>query len=259
MFESQWDSVDSGSATLKDLGRAIRAATQQPRFFRSFPQWCSAFLKYASMAIAASQLEWFQVVMYMGAISRLAHEKGTMGHFLSMLYDDAFRRMLAKRATCRDPDFNLTILMSKINKPLLENCEARLEAALDAAGLSRGKSNVSHPSASSSMDAVLAARDSSATSMLAKQTAAAEAVQRRAEAATRALSKQQEEIMRREQSHRDTDKRRDSHDYGGHRDSNDHGGRGDNNDGGRGKRNQKRAAWQEQRWSGKKTKGKGKR
>lgn len=186
---------------LGQLGAALKTALGSPRFFRTYAQWLSAFVRYVPVAIAHGHMSLAAVIGHLGVMSRIVEEgrqKGNSEH-LAVLYDEMLRRQVARRALKRDPDLDVEAVFMKADKQLVESARSRLDAVLQVAGIKGGATAaglVGQPGPAGPQGAQALAADSA----LAKQVSAAEAVQRRAEAAAKALAGQQEELNRRQQA-----------------------------------------------------------
>ena len=191
--EADWGlDPNASSATLGQLGQALKKATAQPRFFRSLAQWTAAFLRYAVAAVAMGHLKWPMVIAHIDVVCRISEECRSSGRspFLAILYDDLLRRSVATRVQRKDPSIKLSTVFLTDVKPVREAAELRLAQTLQAAGLASQWNRTEPQGASGSSVA--------AEGALTKQASAAEALQRRAESASRALAAQQEELNRRQ-------------------------------------------------------------
>ena len=164
------------TATVAQLGAALKSASTSTRFFRTLPQWLGCFSRYAVAALAAKQLTMASVLGHLTTVSRIAEEK-RVGHgnsvALAILYDEYRRREWARRSDRKDSALNVEQEAWELDKNLLDVVTVRLGSTLSAAGL-----GVSYSSGPSTVVAphVAAAEESA----LAKQAAAAESASRRA-------------------------------------------------------------------------------
>ena len=192
--ESEW-SLDprATSATLGQLGQALKKATCQPRFFRSLAQWAAAYNRYAMAAVAMKQLTWAQAFSHMDVVLRMAEESrsANVSPFLAILYDDMLRQSVSQRVNRKDPTLDFDEVFTAKVPEIKGAAEQRLAQVLQAAGL-HSSSRAQQADFSSAV----------ADGAVAKQAAAAEALQRRAEAAARQLAAQQEELNRRQSAMR---------------------------------------------------------
>ena len=166
------------SSTLSQLGKTLQSATMQHRFFRSFPQWLGAFTKYAGAAIVCEQLTVARFLCYMNLLCKLHEEHEASSNaqsstFLVILYDDLFRRSIARRVEQKDPDLNMNDAFQKVDKRLLGACQTRLDSVIASVGLGP-TSYAAGPGRTPALE-----------SSLAKQTAAAEQAAKKAESAAR--------------------------------------------------------------------------
>ena len=190
---SDW-AVDpsASSSTLAQLGQALQSATAGTRFFRSFTQWLAAWNKYNAISVATTQLTWTHVHTYLALIVEMMEHQRLLGEsqFLPILYDDLFRRQVAKRAEMRDPTLDFALIFAEPDKTISALAKSRLDSVLKSSGVVEPV-----PKREKAMSVDLAS-SSLTESILVRQQAAAEATMKRAEAATRALSKQQEELLK---------------------------------------------------------------
>ena len=198
---SEFDSTFDGEAStrsLNALASALKAALVSPRFFRTWPQWQACFMRWAVAAISCNQMTLTRLVTYFDMLAKLHAENTALyaaqAPFLIILYDDLFRKQLAKRAHARDPDLSLDKSFRDVDKGILEGAKTRLQLVLQAAGVDSQKGSGSDRGLDRSSAAAVASAN--AESALAKQSAAAEAVERRANAAVRNLAKQQDSLQK---------------------------------------------------------------
>jgi hypothetical protein len=131
----QTDITDSSTVSLAAIGKALQAATSQKKIFRTHAQWLGCFTKYALAEVATSQLTFAQVLTYLNTLSRLQEAEPTKKFFVMVLYDDLFRRTLARRAEARDPGLVLDSEFCVIDKQILETCRNRVDSVMVAHGL----------------------------------------------------------------------------------------------------------------------------
>jgi len=176
----------SGTATLAQLGAALRGATAAPRFFRSMAQWCGAWMRFGTAAVAAGQWTMPQVIAHLDTVMQLSEQEkasgGTM--FTALVYDELVRRSWEQRAFRRDSTFRIGEAVLEVNGPILAAARARLASTLSAAGVAETIPQSQAISAS--------AGASELESTLAKQQAAMDAIAKRAEQATKALQRGQQ-------------------------------------------------------------------
>jgi len=173
-------SADAVSA----LGTALKAASQSPRFFRTFSQWLGAFNRFAPAAVSTKLMTSSQVLGYHNVMARAAEEvrAKTGNSYLAFLYDEVHRKSLADRVRCGEQvDFNDEF--NKINKNDWDTAIARLDITLAQCGIAQSQESSACPDAFDSI--------------MAKQAAGADALMKKAEAATRELAKQQDLINQR--------------------------------------------------------------
>ena len=184
VFGSDWCPSNGSATTLAELGKALQAAASQHKIFRSLPQWMGAFAKYAAVAIALRHMTTPRVLAYMNVIAKIHEEEQvTKGSspLIAVLYDDVFRKMVARRAEAKDPELDFDAVFARTDMQILESCKARVGSV--ARALPGAMHNVGHEASSSLQGPAMAD--------LAKHTAAAEGAARKAEAATRALAQAQ--------------------------------------------------------------------
>ena len=185
--ESEWAlDASSSAATLGQLGSALKAATQAPRFFRSIPQWAGAFIKYAGVAVSVGQLSWASVLGHLNTVMRMAEEERVLGMspYLAILYEDMLRKQFSIRAEQKDPELDIPKEVLKPDKQVLLAAQARLDVVLHSAGLFKGARGSAQHALFGDMSAL--------ESAVAKQASAADALTKRAEAAAKAMAAQQE-------------------------------------------------------------------
>jgi len=176
----------SGTATLSQLGAALRGATAAPRFFRSMAQWCGAWMRFGTAAVAAGQWTLPQVIAHLDTVMQLSEQERASGGtvFTALVYDELVRRSWEQRAFRRDSTFRLGEAVLEVNGPILAAARARLASTLTAAGVAETVQQSQAVSAS--------AGASELESTLAKQQAAMDAIAKRAEQATKALQRGQQ-------------------------------------------------------------------
>ena len=212
--EADWNlDPRTSSATLGQLGQALKRATQQPKFFRSLAQWTAAFNRYALVAVTLGHLSWPMVLSHVDVIMRMAEDcrMQNVSPYIAILYDDLLRKSIAQRAQRKDPDLKMDEIFKSCVKEIREAAQQRLSHVLAAAGLTMRGSSAQLPQSEQAV---------AADGALAKQAASAEALQRRAEAAARSMATQQEELNRRQAAMRNT--------KGGDNSAHDGGGKGNN-------------------------------
>ena len=182
MFGSDWIQADSSASTLAELGQALQAATSQHKIFRSYPQWNAAFMKYAAAAIPMNQMTTARLVAYVNVIAKIHEdEKCIQGSpLVAVLYDDVFRKTIARRAEAKDPELDLDDAFSTTDKHILEACKMRVDTVARA---TPGVSGSAISSQGNELD---------------RQTAAAEIAAKKAEAAVRALNQASQRFENRE-------------------------------------------------------------
>jgi hypothetical protein len=127
--------------SLARLGQALRGATENQKFFRSFMQWSACWWRLAPFQIALKQLTWCQALCHADVISQLAEEERQDGRppFAAFLYDELLRRQLEKRASRSDPSLNLDEVFLTVDKTLLAVARQRLAGVLRAAAIAPAK------------------------------------------------------------------------------------------------------------------------
>ena len=142
--------------------------------------------------MATTQLTWTHVHTYLALIVEMMEHQRLLGEsqYLPILYDDLFRRQVAKRAEMKDPTLDFALIFATTDKTILALAKSRLEGVLRSPGVEEAT-----PRKEKAI-AVEGSTSSLTESILVRQQAAAEATTKRAEAATRALSKQQEELLK---------------------------------------------------------------
>ena len=183
------DALDAGSSTsdLQSLGRALRTATETPRFFRAIGQWQACWTKYSDLALPQGQLTWAHSAMHSMIICQLSERERAAGNgpFAAFLYDELLRKQLAHRAARHDT-IDLDVTFATIDKQLWDTVQQRLAGVLTAAGIKKDPAHRSGPSAGDGESIRIQAAAE-----------AAKKSQERAEKASQALAKQQEELLRR--------------------------------------------------------------
>ena len=181
-------------SSLQDLGKALKSATASPRFFRTVSQWTGAFLRYAVVAVATSQLAWETVLAHMDIVLQLAEQERMKGNrpFLAFLYEELVRKSWARRAGKGDPSLNIAKEAMAVDKDLLDIARHRLAEVLKEAGLTVAVADppiASAPQASAMTDPLVS-----------RQLAAAEAAQMQAQRATKQLAVAQQQILQQSRS-----------------------------------------------------------
>ena len=174
MFGTDWNNSDASSSSLAELGQTLQAATSQRKLFRSIAQSMGAFIKYAATAIPMSQMACSRTFAYLNTIMKI-HEEMKQDKYVSavaIVYDDVFRKTIARRAEAKDPELDLDEAFAKTDARILEACKTRIGTAGRALPLrERGRQGPNFDQ-----------------SKLEQQTVAAEAAASKAEAATRSLN-----------------------------------------------------------------------
>ena len=132
------DLTNSDTGSLAAIGRALQAATSQKKIFRTHAQWLGCFTKYSVAAVAAKQMTFANVLTYLNTLSRLQEAETSKKFYVMVLYDDALRRSLARRAEARVPGLDLSAEFGVIDKQILEACRGRVDAVMSAHGLRDG-------------------------------------------------------------------------------------------------------------------------
>jgi hypothetical protein len=127
-FGSEGSVLGGSTSSLAELGKALHSATTYRKMFTSYSQWLGAFLKYAPAAIASGQLTATRSFTYINVMARLfeEEEKDENGCcVVALLYDEAFRRSVADRATAKDPELDMDASFANVDKVLLGSCRSR--------------------------------------------------------------------------------------------------------------------------------------
>ena len=147
--------LDGGTSidSLRQLGQALKSATDSPRFLRSMGQFTACFTKYAYVAVAMGQLSWMQVALHLGVVSQLAERERAKGNppHAAILYDELLRRQIASRVS-RNEVVDLTVVLSSVDKELWDTVQQRLGSVLQAAGLKPSSGTPSGAAPSSGPD-----------------------------------------------------------------------------------------------------------
>ena len=170
-------------ASLNDLGKALKSAIASPRFFRTSSQ---AFLRYAVVAVATSQLSWQSVLTHMDIVLQLVEQERMKGNppFVAFLYDELLRKSWARRAEKGDPALDIPAEVKKVDKDILDIARHRLTEVMKATGLSEGAgASRGSPPSSASDDA------------MSKQLAVSQMAQKQAERAARQLAETKQLIL----------------------------------------------------------------
>jgi hypothetical protein len=124
LFGSDWQPSDAAASSLAELGDALQAASSQRKIFRSISQWLGAFIKYAATAIPMKQMSNAGAFAYMNVVMKIhEEEKDANGAALvSVIYDDVFRKMIARQAEAKDPGLDFDAEFSTVDKNILEAC-----------------------------------------------------------------------------------------------------------------------------------------
>ena len=183
------------TSDLAGLSRALKAATEAPRFFRTVSQWKACFLKYASLAVALEQMSWPVVLMHMGIINQLVERErsANRGPFAAFLYDDMLRKRVATRVA-RHESLVLTDVFAHVDKTLYETVQQRLAGVLHAAGI-KSTSTPAGPSGSGGGNYAQYAADGGSQRALEAQMDKAKQATERADRAATALASQQRDIL----------------------------------------------------------------
>ena len=176
-------------SSLQDLGKALKSATASPRFFRNASQWTGAFMRYAVVAVATSQLSWPVVLAHMDIVLQLVEQERMKGNrpFLAFLYEELLRKNWARRAEKGDPSLDIPAEAQRIDKDLLDIAKHRLAEVMKEAGL--GEHDARQVVSSGSKDSLGFAE------LVNRQLAAAEAAQKQAEKATQQLAAVQQQVL----------------------------------------------------------------
>ena len=106
---------DTGS--IAQLQRALQSMSSGPRFFRSLPQWASAFMRFGLAAVGTQQWTWAQILSHQDTVYQVAESEAMQGGtpLTAVLYDDMVRKQWASRAKKCDPSFDLSGLVVKVD------------------------------------------------------------------------------------------------------------------------------------------------
>ena len=112
-------------------------ATASKKFFRTHSQWQAAFNKYCVAAISLEQISWDAKFAYEDVLVQLLKKEkaSSSGIFLVVLYDDLFRRQLARRALSGEPELDINKCFQSRDDTILEAARVRLTPVLVSAGL----------------------------------------------------------------------------------------------------------------------------
>ena len=114
------------------------------------------------MAIPAGHLSLAACLSYLTVVARVAEEhKATHpGPILATLYDDLFRKQVAKRAQIRAPLLDLKRVFTSIDSSVLEAAKVRLAITLQASGVrSEHAAPPTQPASDSLSKSLFAAHD----------------------------------------------------------------------------------------------------
>ena len=134
-------------ATLAKLGQALRGATENHRFFRSYSQWAPCWWRVVPFQVALGQLTWPQAIMHANTVAQIAEEERMQGKppFTAFLYEELLRKQLEKRASRGDPTLDLNESLLHVDKPLMEVAKQRLSSVLRAASIPTAGGSVPGP------------------------------------------------------------------------------------------------------------------
>ena len=159
------DAVGGKTPAGADWGAVLDPNAPSKKFFRTHSQWQAVFNKYCVAAIALKQISWDAKFAYEDLlIQLLAKDKASSSSiFLMVLYDDLFRRQLARRALAGEPELDVNKCFQSRDDTILQAARVRLTSVLISAGLAVDIEN----------------------SLLAKSLAAADAIRKKAAAAAK--------------------------------------------------------------------------
>ena len=197
---ADWGAVldpNAPASNLAQLGRALQGATASKKFFRTHSQWQAAFNKYCVAAISLKQISWDAKFAYEDVLVQLLEKEkaSSSGIFLVVLYDDLFRRQLARRALAGEPELDINKCFQSRDDTILEAARVRLTSVLVSAGLVPAPTSLATTSFSSRGPDV-----DIENSLLAKSHAAADAIQKKAAAAAKSLEHTQAELAKANQT-----------------------------------------------------------
>ena len=165
----------------------------QTRFFRTYAQWASRFMRFAGTAVAMKLWTWDAVVCHMDVVAQLVEKERLANKlpYVAFAYEDQLRQQLAAQAMRTDPSFDVMATVKSINKDLLDLVSHRLQGVLEAANLIERKYSQAPPSqaAMGTADAAQGAAE--------KTLQAATRIQQQTQEAARKLAHQQSEMLRR--------------------------------------------------------------
>ena len=174
---------DTGS--IAQLQRALQSMAAGPRFFRSLPQWASAFMRFGLAAVGTQQWTWAQILSHQDTVYQVAESEAMQGGtpLTAVLYDDMVRKQWASRAKKNDPSFDLSALVVKVDVAILALAKARIQAVMQMAATKTSTPAVPPGGGQ-------AASASEAESILSRQSAAVDTLARRAAEATKQMQRQ---------------------------------------------------------------------
>ena len=197
---ADWGAVldpNAPASNLAQLGRAQQGATASKKFFRTHSQWQAAFNKYCVAAIVLKQISLdAKFALEDLLIQLLEKDKASSSSIFPMvLYDDLFRRQLARRALAGEPELDGNKCFQSRAHTILEAARVRLTSALISAGLAPAPTSLSATSFTSRGPDV-----DTENSLLAESHAAADAIQMKAAAAAKSLEHTQAELAKANQT-----------------------------------------------------------
>ena len=131
-----------GEYSVAELSKALRAASQYKRNFKSMEQWAAVFIKYALSAVSMKQLTWQIVTTHMSIIFR---HTGEVPPSFAILHDELIRKGWRKRAECKDWPLNLLEEAGQQNNVFFELAKSRLDSVLDISGVTPRKESTMPP------------------------------------------------------------------------------------------------------------------
>ena len=181
----EWSLGTEDAGSIAQLQRALQSMAAGPRFFRSLPQWASAFMRFGLAAVGTQQWTWAQILSHQDTVYQVAESEAMQGGtpLTAVLYDDMVRKQWASRAKKCDPSFDLSALVVKVDVAVLAMAKARIQAVMQMAA-----TKVTTPAVPPGGGQ--AASASEAESILSRQSAAVDTLARRAAEATKQMQRQ---------------------------------------------------------------------
>ena len=134
----------AGGDQLRSIDVAIKQATGQPRWFRSFNQWLASYEKFFILAVCTGLYTREELTIYRNTIIKFSERCRQEGSPVAMviLYDALFRDDICDRAMAKDPDLVIIEEMGKVQKNILAIAKGRLPQVVAATG--EAKQHIQH-------------------------------------------------------------------------------------------------------------------